>query len=112
MLVGAQSQPQMSRVSSTNTVVRGNTRNICGDRAEDVQPDAVSAALTSRTPAPTAVGSPAILRAERMRRALRVVLDWLSFEIMSASVPETTAADMLVPESRRYSPVQVVPHAT
>src|SRR5262245_9568089 len=112
MPVGLQSGPQVSRVSATNTVVRGNTRNLCGDGDVLVQPVALSAAAMSSTPAPTDVGSPEILRAERMSRALSVVLLWLSLVIISAMAPETTAADMLVPESSRYSPVQPVPQDT
>src|SRR5262245_16325232 len=63
----------------------------------------------SSTPAPTAVGSPLNLRAERMRRALTVALLALGSVSMRATAPDTTAADMLVPESSMYAPVQFVP---
>ena len=73
-----------------------------GEGARLVQPVSASAASMSSTPAPTAMGSPAILRAERISRALTDAGFRLgSCEIISAAAPETMAAAMLVPDSSR-----------
>ena len=74
-----------------------------GDSAwPDTKPVSASAAVIFSTPAPTEVGSPAILLAERMSRAFTVAGVRLgSLYSISTAAPEVMAAAMLVPDSAR-----------